>query len=380
MIFPDVLRRVPRSERFFFTLMLACALLGLVADSHVAQSQEVARSPVIVVDQRGKSVTLPAPPQRIVTIPIPAASKIMTVDGKVDRLVGMHPSAKEAIEQGILGTIFPAAKTVRSDVTGQNFMPNVESLLLVRPDVVVQWANQGADLIPAVERLGLPVLGINYGTEELARGALTMYGKLLGKEARAAELIAYRDEVLKRLDAALSGVAEEANPRVLHLQRGLGLFQAAGGKDSYQGSNILRAGGRNVAGDLTGFVTVGVEQIVAWNPDVILLNSFEAKLFPQDIYDNPTLAGVSAVKNRRVYKLPLGGYRWDPPSQESPLTWLWQAGLYHPDRVKDDLRAEMKRAYRLFYDHPLSDAEIDAILFLDKHPKAMGYDRLVAAR
>lgn len=344
----------------------------------LAVTTAAALEPLSVVDQRGKSVALPRPPQRIVTIPIPAASNVITVDGTVDHLVGMHPSAKEAIEQGIFGAIFPKARAVRSDITGQSFMPNIESLLSVRPDVVIQWANQGADLIPAVERLGLPVLGISYGTEDLARGAFVMYGQMLGKEARAAEIIAYRDKMLKRLDAALSGLTEEQKPRVLHLQRGLGLFQVAG-SSTYQDGNIRRAGGHNVAEGLQSFVTVNVEQIVAWNPQVILLNSFEAKLFPEDIYNNPLLAGIDAVKNRRVYKLPLGGYRWDPPSQESPLAWLWQAGLYHPDRVKDDLRAEMKRAYQLFYGHALTNPEIDAILFLDKHPKAAGYERLVAA-
>lgn len=336
---------------------------------------QASAEPIRVTDQRGQVVTLPGPAKRVVTIPIPAASTVITVDSTVEHLVGIHPSAKEAIDQGILGTIFPASKAVRSDITGQNFMPNVESLLSVRPDVVVQWANQGADLIPAVERIGLPVLGIRYGSEEFARQALRMYGTALGKEPRVAELIAYRDDVMARLAKALDRLKDEDRPRVLHLQRALGVFQAAG-PASYQGANILLAGGRNVAEGVGDFTTVNVEQIIAWNPDVILLNSFEAKLFPKDIYDNPALSSLEAVKAKRVYKLPLGGYRWDPPSQESPLTWLWQAILYHPDRVRDDLRAEMRRAYTLFYGHALTDAEIDAILFLDRHPGAAGYDRL----
>ena len=82
---------------------------------------------------------------------------------------------------------------------------------------------------------------------------------------------------------------------------------------------INLARGQNVASDMGMFVEVGVEQIIAWDPEVILLNGFEAKLSPHDVYNNELLADVSAVKNRRVYKMPLGGYRWDPPNQESPL-------------------------------------------------------------
>lgn len=329
---------------------------------------------ISVKDQRDQLLEFPKAPERIVTIPIPAASTVITVDGGTDRLVGMNPSAKAAIEEGPLKAIFPKASAIRSDITAQGFMPNVETLLSLRPDVVVQWANQGPELIPAVEKLGLKVLGIRYGTEELARGGLAMYGALLGKPERAAALIAYRDEMQQRIGKALAGVTENDKPRVLHLQQGLSAFQAAGA-GTYQAGNIVLAGGRNVAGDLKDFITVNPEQIVAWAPDIILLNSFESKLFPKNIYDNPLFAGVPAVKNKRVYKLPLGGYRWDPPSQESPLTWLWQATLYHPDRVKDDLRAEMTRAYKLFYGYTLSDEQIDGVLFLAQHENAAGYER-----
>lgn len=330
--------------------------------------------PVSVKDQRDQTIEFPRAPERIVTIPIPAASTVITVDGETKRLVGMNPSSKAAIQEGPLKDIFPEAAAIRSDITAQGFMPNVETLLSLKPDVVVQWANQGPELIPAVERLGLKVLGIRYGTEQLARDGFTMYGALLGKPDRAAAIVAYRDEMQKRIAAALEGLQETDKPRVLHLQQGLSAFQAAGA-GTYQGNNILLAGGRNVAGELKDFITVNPEQIVAWAPDVILLNSFESKLFPRNIYDNPLFAGVPAVKNHRVYKLPLGGYRWDPPSQESPLTWLWQATLYHPDRIKDDLRAEMTRAYKLFYNHTLSDAQIDGVLFLAQHENAAGYER-----
>ena len=63
--------------------------------------------------------------------------------------------------------------------------------------------------------------------------------------------------------------------------------------------------------------------------------------------------------------MPLGGYRWDPPNQESPLTWMWTANLLHPEVFDYDLRAEMREAYRVLYDYELSDADIDEILWIE---------------
>jgi iron complex transport system substrate-binding protein len=333
--------------------------------------------PVTVTDQRGARLTLPKPAERIVSIPIPHASVIMAVDKSPARLVGIHPSARAAIELGLMGTIFPGSLAIRSDITSQGFMPNVETLLALRPDVVVQWANQGPDLISAVERTGLPVIGVTYGTEAFIRGAITMYGDLIGRPERAVELLAFRDAMKVRIDSALSGVAESRKPRVLHLSAAMTTLQAAA-SGTYQDVMIDMAGGRNVAGGLREFPAINAEQVVAWAPEVILLNGFEAQLFPENIYRNPLFAGVPAVRDRRVYKLPIGGQRWDPPSHESPLTWLWQATLYHPDRIAMDLRAEMKTAYRLLYGHELTEAEMDGILRLTQHAQAKGYERFRA--
>jgi iron complex transport system substrate-binding protein len=333
--------------------------------------------PVTFIDQRGASVKLEAAAERIVSIPIPHASIIMAVDRGPTRLVGIHPSARAAIEQGILRTIFPGSLAIRSDITSQGFMPNVETLLSLRPDVVVQWANQGPDLISAIERTGLPVVGVAYGTEAFIRGAITMYGDMIGRPERAGELLAFRDRMKASIDAVLSGVEESQKPRVLQLQAAMTTLQAAA-SGTYQDVVIGMAGGSNVAAGMREFPTINAEQVVAWAPDIILLNGFEAQLFPEHLYRNPLFAAVPAVRDRRVYKLPLGGQRWDPPSHESPLTWLWQAMLYHPDRVAMDLRAEMAVAYRLLYGHELTAAEIDGILFLARHDRAAGYERFHA--
>ena len=120
------------------------------------------------------------------------------------------------------------------------------------------------------------------------------------------------------------------------------------------------------------------EQIAAWDPDVILLNTFEDGLTTAFVHDDPILSLTSAARSRRVYKMPLGGYRWDPPSHESPLTWMWLANLLHPDLFRFDLRAEMRAAYQSFYGYALSDDDIDSILWMPMQREAAGYEQFAA--
>ena len=71
---------------------------------------------------------------------------------------------------------------------------------------------------------------------------------------------------------------------------------------------------------------------------------------PQDIYADPVWQDVSAVRSRRVYKVPLGGYRWDPPGQESPLMWHWLTDIAFP-RQQSGLRGKVTEYFRFLYNH-----------------------------
>ncbi len=322
-----------------------------------------AAQPVVVTDMEGREVRLARPAERVASIPIPMASTLIALDGSVRRLVGMHPLAPSAIEEGILGRIFPEARRIPANITAPNFVPNVEALAATRPDLVIQWGGRGADIVRPLENAGLTTMLILYGTEERARRYMRDTATLIGRPERIEPLVAWRDAVQRRIAEVTANIPMERRPRVLHLQRALsGMLAAGADPEIYNHFVIELAGGRNAAQGLRGFMPVNREQVAAWNPDVILLNSFEDALTPDFVLRDPVLSLTSAARSNRVYKMPLGGYRWDPPSQESPLAWMWLAVLLHPDRFSVDLRAEMRAAYRTLYGHELTEAETDEIL------------------
>jgi iron complex transport system substrate-binding protein len=352
--------------------------LGAVLATLLAQPA-AAQGPITITDMENREVRLARPAERVASIPIPMASTVIALDGSPRRLVGVHPLARSAFDEGILGRIFPQARQIPADIVGANFVPNVEALAARRPDLVIQWGGRGREIVDPIINARLSTMLILYGTEARAQRYMRDVATAIGRPERIGPLVEWRDQVAGRLRAVVEAVPPMQRPRVLYLQRALsGMLAAGSDPEVYNHFVIELAGGRNAAEGLRGFTPVNAEQVAAWDPEVILLNSFEDALTTGFVYDHPILSLTRAARSRRVYKMPLGGYRWDPPSQESPLAWMWLATLLQPDRVTFDLRVEMREAYRLLYGHDLTPAETDEILRIATQGDATNYARFRA--
>jgi iron complex transport system substrate-binding protein len=328
----------------------------------------------VMTDQNGRQVNCPEKVERLVTLTIPTASMLIALDEGYERLAGMHPSSRPDIVDGLIGRIFPGAKAIRSDMTGEGFMPNVEALLAVRPDLVIQWGDRGGAFIDPIVRVGIPVLSLRYDTTELAAKWLDLMGRCIpGREGRgkalAVEFLAARDEIAETSAAIAGG----KRPKVVYLYRIQGnAFQVAGKKTGMD-TDIRLAGGLNVAAGLPGFALVGAEQLLAWAPEVILLNNFEKGVGPAMVFNNTLLAALPAVKEKRVYVYPLGGFRWDPPSHETPLTWRWLQTLFYPDARLPPLREKMRDGYLRLYGRAVTDEDIDHVLRMNDNGESLHY-------
>ena len=68
------------------------------------------------------------------------------------------------------------------------------------------------------------------------------------------------------------------------------------------------------------------------------------------------------MKNRRVYKIPLGMYRWFPPSSDTPLCLQWMSKVLHPELFGDvDIDKEVAAYFRTFYGVELTADALQAI-------------------
>jgi len=355
---------------FLSYIFIACGLaLGMIGGAGA--------EPIKLIDQLDRVISLEQPAERLVVIPIPSASTVISLDGATDRLVGMHPLAKAAIEEAILGEFFPQAKAIASDILGdggsEGFAPNVEAIAMLNPDLVIQWGDRQDDVVGPLTNAGLNVALILYGDEDKARATIKMLGLAIGKADKQDEIIDWRDNTIAGLEKALAGLVYKEKPTVLYLLRTQSELRVAG-SNTYYDFQFKLAGGINAAAEIEGFKTVNPEQIAEWNPDVILLNNFEAGLTLSRVYDDPILSLTKAAQAKRVYKLPLGGYRWDPPSQESPLAWKWMAKIFHPNVIYLNLRHEIETWYPKLYGHTPTPEQIDAILRLEMNGDSAHYD------
>ena len=104
-----------------------------------------------------------------------------------------------------------------------------------------------------------------------------------------------------------------------------------------------------------------MEQILLWNPDVILFA-------PGSIYavvgEDAAWKQVAAIQSGAYYEVPFGPYNWMgfPPSVQRYLGMLWMAELLYPEAAEDDLYAEVAEYFRLFYHSELSEAQYDALV------------------
>jgi iron complex transport system substrate-binding protein len=356
--------------------------LGLLAACADRAAPRATPSPggITVTDQRGTTLTFERPVTRIVTLPMPAASLAIAVDASADHVVGMHESSWTAIRDGIMATMFPAATGIAHDVAGQDFTPNVESILALKPDVVVQWADEGPGIIAPLENAGLKVLGVTYGTQEDLNTWITLFATLLGKPARAREMIAHSDAALAEVKARTAKVAGGA-PKVLYFNRFSAGLKVAGPK-TYNDYYIRLVGAENPATGPagvqgTGMVGVDAEQVLRWDPDVVLLGNFDGAM-PADVYGDPVWGPLAAVRARRVYKVPLGGYRWDPPGQESELMWRWLSHLVFPADDGATLRERIRDTYAFLYNYHPTDEDVARILWSEANHGSASYGQFDA--
>ena len=325
-----------------------------------------------ITDQRGETITLDGPADTVAFTVMPAPSIFAAVDRSYDRIVGINESTLKANQGGMFATMFPASAESPT-VAGNDFVPNVETLLDLDPDVVVQWGDNGPEVIEPIENAGFPVVGLEYGTQEDLETWITLFAQIAGKPDRGEELVAWQQaEIAEMRDKVAQ--RSEPRPRAMMLSRTGDAYGTTTGS-GYDGFQFDLVGAELVSQDfVSDSGQVSPEQILAWDPEVIFLSGFD-EMTPEEVYSDPRLATVTAVAEKRVYKTPLGGYRWQVPSAESPLMWAWMHHVLYPGQDTTEFREDVRAGFDDLFAYQISDDEIDAVLRTELNEESADYDQ-----
>jgi iron complex transport system substrate-binding protein len=186
-----------------------------------------------------------------------------------------------------------------------------------------------------------------------------MLGELIGRRDDAEVLAGYSEHTLATISSRIAGVPKEQRPRV-YLARGpRGLETGLGGSITVETVELLA---RNVAGATRGGLgNVSIEQVLVWNPDVIVTidRDFAAK-----VYDDPAWATVAAVRARRVHLAPHLPFGWVdfPPSVNRLIGLWWLAKILYPSLFPENLNLLTREFYQKFYHVQVTDQQIDRVL------------------
>lgn len=353
------------------TFIILCILSAFIFNgcSKKAERETEVRKTHIVVDHKGNEVELPIDIERVVIIsPMPLPSIYCLYMGGTDKLVGMHPTSMAAAENSYLKKVYPDVVNIPSNFV-QNGAVNVEELLKLKPDVVFYLASDKA-LEESLHNAGIKGFAFstsvaNFNTIETYANWIGKFGEIFGDTGRADSIIKHGREVEKLINSKISTLKDEDKPSVLILYNYDTTGMKTSGVNFYGDYWINASGGKNVARELKGAPTVSMEEVYKWDPEYIFITNFSPYL-PEDLYNNSIdgydWSQINAVKNRRVYKFPLGMYRWYPPSSDTPLALQWMAKTLHPEMFADmDMNKEVTEYFKKFYGADLTSKDLNAI-------------------
>ena len=249
---------------------------------------------------------------------------------------------------------------------------NYEAVIAANPTIAINSGKINdamvSDCDALSESLGIPVVAVDNELNNSAE-AFRFMGELLGVEDHAEELAQYAEQVFTDINA-LSDIPEEKKVSVYFGNGEDSLETAPRGSQHAQILDVINA--VNVAdlelGDGSR-VQISAEQLLAWDPDVIVVNG-EPKAdksgssAAEDILSNPDYASLKAVQDQKVYGTPNAPFSWvDRPAGPNRLIGMrWFSALIYPEYIKCDINEEIHKFFDLFYHVDLSDEQLENVL------------------
>lgn len=328
--------------------------LGLLAFSAFADRQ--------VTDQLGRQVTLPDRVDRVVVLQHQTLNILVQLDA-TNTLVGILGNWKQQLGDGYSRL---APELTRLPTLGDLTHVDVEKLVALHPQVVFVTNYAPQEMIDQIQKLGIAVIAISLRADNQQQNRLNpdladeeqayseglkegvrLIGEVVNHQQQAETLIKATFNQRQQTGNRLQAIPASQRIRVYMANPDLTTY----GSGKYTGLMMAHAGALNVAAAaVKGYKQVSMEQILAWDPQVI----FVQDRYPQvidEINQQPAWQAVDAVKHHRVYLMPEYAKAWGYPMPEAlALGELWMAKKLYPEKFRDvDMQKKADTWYQRFY-------------------------------
>lgn len=324
-----------------------------------APGEQAARE---ITDMAGRTVTVPAEIESVFSTGPVAAIYLYTL--VPDLLLGWNYELND-IEKSVILEKYHSLPDF-----GMGDAVNYEAVIAANPTIALNVGTINdamvSDCDALSESLGIPVIAVD-GDLMSAPEAYRFMGELFGVEEQAEKLAAYAEETYGAI--ADMNIPEEEKVRIYYGNGEDSLETAPAGSPHAQLIEMVNA--VNVAdlelGDGSR-VQISAEQLLAWDPDVIVVNgepkaNMSGGSAAAQILDNPDYASLKAVQEEKVYGTPNAPFSWvDRPLGPNRIIGIrWLSGLIYPDYLNFDVDEEVREFFSLFYHVDLTDEQLEAL-------------------
>lgn len=348
-------------NRKLISVLLVLAMMLALLCGCAPEEPKPEGDTITVTDCVGRTVEVPKNPQSICCI-CPFTGPMLVMYGYGDRVTS---SCNNVVRSNLLAMMCPSI--VDSTVVKNSGSINGEVVLELGTDLI--FVNDGTYETPderaKLDALGIPYVVIGFDDLETQMEAMLIIGRALGAEDKAQKYVDWCKGVYADVQEKVS--AYDGEP--------VNLYHAVNEatRTDYNGSicaewiamtgvnNVSLSTDLNIEGD-KAYTTL--EQIYAWNPDVIICNEAGVDDY---IMTDDKWAGLSCVCSGEVYQIPVGISRMGhPTSTETPLALMWLANLLYPELYDIDFAQAVKDYYLEFYDFEIDDEVAQAIIQADE--------------
>ncbi len=325
-------------KTFTFLMAILC-VTGIITVGPEASEGKT----VTVTDMAKRTVVAPFDPQRIIALS-PGTLRLISYLQATDRVVGIEDFEKtRPFARPYIMAHQELTKLPRIGPGGPgsiNKDPDLEAVLQVKPDVIFTSYMEPRNADELQQKLGIPVVVLTHGRfasfDELVYDSLKVAGKILNREKRADEVIAFIENSRKDLATRTSGVDASKKPEV---------YVGAIGYKGVQGIESTDAaytplewiGANNIARKIAKgeHLFIDKEQLLSLNPSIIFVDGGGLNLIKQDIQKRPEYyKGLKAFSDKNIYVLyPFNYY---VTNVDTAIADAYAAGkVLYPDRFKD---------------------------------------------
>ena len=315
-----------------------------------------------VTDMSGRQVTLPKDIERVIGISSGTLRLILYVGGR-SKVVGVEDIEKANPETRPYWIANSELNRLPSIGPGGpntiNKEPDLEKVLSVNPDVVFISYMEKAKADALQKKIGIPIIVLTYGPlgafNERVYDSIRLVGRILNKQRRASDVIDFIEDSRKDLNFRVRGFPEDQKPMVY--VGGIS-FKGSHGIESsetvYAPFEWVKARNIAISEGRKGQLFVDKEKILAWDPDIIFIDSGGNELVRQDYIKKYSFyTGLKAIKSRRTYIL--HSFNWYMTNLGTVIADAYTVGkILYPERFNDvELAKKADQIYDFFVGKPV---------------------------